>query len=266
MIHGIDHIVIISPDLNQASANARAAGFTVVPGGTHADGLTHNALIAFVDGSYIELISPTGSADPNAHRWFSMLQTGGGLVDLCLLSDDLADDVARISQMGPNYVGPVSNGRARPDGIELKWKGAFPTGPVGESGLPFLIEDVTPRELRVPGNVSNHHENGACGIAGITVMTDHLAGSTEDFQAVTGQKATLMPSPFEETPLAAFITFEQSWIMLTQPTAGEALQRLEQSGRGPFAVTLRTHEGPISPGQGKRIDPVLMTGTVMDLD
>src|SRR5207249_370550 len=37
----------------------RALGFTVVPGGVHAGGLTHNALIPFADGRYLELLALT---------------------------------------------------------------------------------------------------------------------------------------------------------------------------------------------------------------
>lgn len=267
MIHGIDHIVIISTDLESAINNAREAGFTVMPGGTHADGATHNALIAFADGTYIELIAPTNGIEGKDHRWFPRLAKGGGLVDTCLFSDDLAADVGRISAHGCTYVGPVDNGRARLDGVELKWKGAFPQGAVGESGQPFLIEDVTPRNLRVSDDpAQTTHANGAIGIAGVTVLTDDLAGSIRDYEAITGLAARTMTSPLDDTPIAAFITFPKSWVMLTTPTAGEALHALERNGRGPYAVTLRTHDGPITPGEGRAIPAQLISGTVMELD
>lgn len=70
--------------LDDAITNAREAGFTVIPGGTHADGATHNALIAFTDGAYIELIAPTNGIEGKDHRWFPRLASGGGLVDMCL--------------------------------------------------------------------------------------------------------------------------------------------------------------------------------------
>ena len=57
MITGIDHIVILVADLDRAQAEYAAAGFTVVPGGEHAGGLTHNALVAFADGTYLELLA-----------------------------------------------------------------------------------------------------------------------------------------------------------------------------------------------------------------
>ena len=56
MLTGIDHIVIAVPDLDVARKSYEALGFTVVPGGRHPVG-THNALIAFADGAYVELIA-----------------------------------------------------------------------------------------------------------------------------------------------------------------------------------------------------------------
>ena len=76
MLQGIDHLVVVVPDLDTAIANYTALGFTVVPGGRHPIG-SHNALIAFEDGAYIELLAFYA---PNpGHRWYAALQHGGGV-------------------------------------------------------------------------------------------------------------------------------------------------------------------------------------------
>lgn len=266
MIHGIDHLVIISADLDKAVADATQAGFTVVTGGTHKDGNTHNALIAFQDGSYIELIAPTSGIEGKTHRWFPRLAKGGGLVDLCLASNDLDADTSRIREQGRHYVGPDENGRHRPDGVELRWKGSMPPGAVGETGWPFLIEDVTPRENRVSSDpAETTHENGAIGVAGVTIHTHDLATASADFNAITGRDVTPMTSPIDDSPLASFVNFDHSWLMLTHPTAGAAIQHLERFGPGPYAVSLRTHEGPITPGTGRMIPAELLSGAVFEL-
>lgn len=266
MIHGIDHLVIISADLEKAIENATSAGFTVLPGGTHKDGNTHNALIAFKDGSYIELIAPTDGIEGKDHRWFPRLSKGEGLVDLCLASDDLEADTTRIRDHGRLYQRPEENGRLRPDGVELRWKGAMPPGYVGETGWPFLIEDVTPREHRVPTNPADTtHANGAIGIAGVTILTHRLSEAEADFGAITGVEAKPISSPFDEKPLASFINFDHSWLMLTHPTAGAAIQHLERFGAGPYAVSLRTHDGPIQPGTGRSIPAELLSGALFEL-
>lgn len=266
MILGIDHLVIISADLDRAIADAAQAGFTVIAGGTHKDGNTHNALIAFKDGSYIELIAPTNGIDGKTHRWFPRLAKGGGLVDLCLASDDLEADTARIHEHGRHYTGPEENGRHRPDGVELRWKGSMPPGAVGEHGWPFLIEDVTPRENRVSTDPDEtNHENGAIGIAGVTILTHNLTTAAKDFSAITGRDAAPMTSPIDDSPLASFINFDHSWLMLTHPTAGAAVQHLERFGPGPYAATLRTYDGPITPGTGRAIPAELLSGAHFEL-
>lgn len=266
MITGIDHIVIISTDLDKAIQDAGAAGFTVTPGGTHKDGATHNALIPFKDGSYIELIAPTEGIEGKTHRWFPRLAKGGGLVDLCLASNDMESDVARIREQGRHYSETAENGRLRPDRVELRWKGSMPPGAVGETGWPFLIEDVTPRENRVSTAAGDMtHENGALGIAGVTIVTHHLSVTESDFAAITGRQPDSLTSPMGDEPLATIFTFDASWLMVTHPNAGAAARHLEQFGPGPYSALIRTQEGPISPGTGRPIPPELMSGAHLSL-
>ncbi|HKX52110.1 MAG TPA: VOC family protein [Candidatus Binatia bacterium] len=56
MFLGIDHLVIVVKDLEQAANDYQQLGFTVVPGGKHPVG-SHNVLISFADGSYLEVIA-----------------------------------------------------------------------------------------------------------------------------------------------------------------------------------------------------------------
>ena len=91
----LDHVVIAVRDLAGASADFRSLGFTVVRGGTHPGGWTHNALIAFSDGSYLELLAPTDVAfltdeEAVSARNFLFALTGDeGCVGLSLTTDDL---------------------------------------------------------------------------------------------------------------------------------------------------------------------------------
>lgn len=75
MLRQIDHLVVLVPDLEAAIQEYRRAGFTVVPGGTHPTG-THNALIGFGDGAYLELLA--FYEDNPAHRWHRFRAAGGG--------------------------------------------------------------------------------------------------------------------------------------------------------------------------------------------
>ena len=74
MISGIDHLVIAVPELDKAVTAYGELGFTVVPGGRHPIG-THNALVAFEDGAYLELVA--FHRDSPEHPWWAALQDGG---------------------------------------------------------------------------------------------------------------------------------------------------------------------------------------------
>src|SRR5262249_58019959 len=56
MLTGIDHLVVAVPDLDAAIESYQSVGFHVVRGGRHQVG-THNALVPFADGVYLELIA-----------------------------------------------------------------------------------------------------------------------------------------------------------------------------------------------------------------
>src|SRR5207244_13325734 len=118
MRRGIDHLVIVRKDLPQAAKDYEQLGFTVVPGGRHPVG-SHNALIAFRDGSYLESIAFYREAPD--HRWWAPLEKGERLVDYCMQTDDLRGDSEKFRDAGGalNDADPWS--RARPDVDELKW-------------------------------------------------------------------------------------------------------------------------------------------------
>src|SRR6058998_2618487 len=169
MLRGIDHIVIAVPDLAAARESYAALGFTVVPGGRHPVG-THNALIAFGDGSYVELIA--FYENNPAHKWWAPLQAGGGLVDFCMQTDDLRGDTEAFRKAGVSIDDPAPLSRVRPDGYQLRWVLSIPRG-AHRGVAPFLIQDETPRKERVPQQT--RHANGVTGIGTVTVAVDDVA-------------------------------------------------------------------------------------------
>ena len=168
MLRQLDHVVMVARDLASAMDDYRRRGFTVTPGGEHADGLTRNALIPFADGSYLELVAFHDLSRGLAHRWWKVAAGGGGLADFALLSDDLAADSAALGDLVAHP--PAQGGRTRPDGTQLKWRTAVLVPP-----LPFLIQDLTARDLRVPGGAQTLHANGATGIASLAVGAHDVA-------------------------------------------------------------------------------------------
>ncbi len=163
----LDHVVFVAADLAATAEEYRGRGFTVTPGGEHADGITHNALVAFADGAYLELVGFRRPAPQ--HRWWRYAGAGG-YADFAVLSDDLDADVAAF---GALVTRPgVKGGRTRPDGVTLRWRTALLAPP-----LPFLIEDLTPRDRRVPSGDAARHANGTTGIASVVVGCRDLAAA-----------------------------------------------------------------------------------------
>jgi catechol 2,3-dioxygenase-like lactoylglutathione lyase family enzyme len=238
MLLGIDHIVIAVPDLEAATSNYRRLGFTVVPGGKHPVG-SHNSLIAFADGSYIELIS-FYRANPE-HRWWAALKRGGGLVDFCMQTDDLLGDTAKLRDAGVHIDDPVPWSRTRPDGYQLKW--LLSLARVEHLGVaPFLIQDETPREERVPRET--RHENGAAGIGAVTVALNDSAPVSRWYEAVLGSAGTRIERRDIAATGCAFKIGPHRLEYIAPLSADSLLYDwLQARGPSPFSATLRGRKG-----------------------
>ena len=180
----LDHVVILVADLEAAIADYGALGFTVQRGGTHADGATHNALVGFADGSYLELIAFLRPAPE--HRWWRHAQRGHeGFIDFALLPASVGAVIAAARSRGLAYEGPHEGGRVRLDGQRLVWQTGTPPTPE----LPFLCGDVTPRALRVVEGEVRVHANGAQGVACVSIGVADLDASLARFAALLGAQA-----------------------------------------------------------------------------
>ena len=201
----IDHAIVIVRDLKTAMDDYRRLGFRVLPGGEHPAYNTHNALIVFADGSYIELLAAREAMyftylqaalsrdilddelpddSPATRRILYALGRGEGVQDFALRSDtDLPAIIASAKVGGVTLEGPVSGQRQRPDGTLLEWH--FAMARTGK--LPFMIHDVTPRAQRVPeDDESRTHPNGAMGIESIEVYMPDMAVQLQDYVALLG--------------------------------------------------------------------------------
>lgn len=171
----IDHVILAVPNLDEAMLGYEMAGFTANFGGVHASGTTHNALVVFADGTYLELMALTGQPlDPhNSAADYSHLVRGRqGVAGFALGTHNLSQLVEDLRGRGVRVNDPVSGSRLRTDGLRLAWRIAN----LQEHESPFFLEDVTDRKLRVPDSaVITTHANGASGIAGL-----RLAASEPD--------------------------------------------------------------------------------------
>lgn len=256
MLLGIDHIVIAVSDLEAAMKSYEQLGFTVVSGGKHPVG-TYNGLISLADGSYIELIS--FYRDNTEHRWWDALQKGGGLVDFCMQTDDLAGDTAKLRSAGVHIDDPVPWSRTRPDGYQLKWRLALARQ--GHRGVaPFLIQDETPRDERVPKEKDHH--NGAIGIEKLVVAVEDVRTVVHWYEHTLEHKG----EPLENRELQGLgIGFKigPHLIEIIKPSTAQSplTNWLKSRGPSPYAATLRKKTpGPVL------LDPRLTHGAALSLE
>lgn len=208
----IDHMIIVVKNLELASNQFNQVGFSVIPGGVHSGGLTHNALVPFQDGTYLELLATTRPATLTllmilkrlkllslytsrqsaiSRRLIEDIACGVGIIDYCMFSTDLIHDVTASRQRGLTITDPIPGGRLRPDGKEVNWRTAVPEA----IDIPFLIDDLTPRELRVPNVDNQFHSNQVVGIYGVSILVSKYIESIAHYQCLLGEE------PVEETEI-----------------------------------------------------------------
>lgn len=231
----VDHVVILVRDLAQAMGDYAARGFTVTPGGEHVNGETHNALVSLADGAYLELIAFKVPFS-QSHRW-QRYRAFPGVIDYCLVVNALEPAIQACNLRGLSYSLFPNGGRKRPDGVELQWRSGL--APLNAQGLPFMIEDVTPREWRVPGGAATIHANNVVAIAQLDVLVSDLSRAKQNFDILLGPDV-----PSFITPAELLYDLDGTTLRLfhPQPKSIEA-QLLGGRGAGACRLHLRRKDG-----------------------
>lgn len=257
----IDHVILVVSDLLVASQQFSQLGFTVIPGGVHSGGLTHNALVPFPDGTYLELLSTTRSSrlkllsfmkrlrllgfyigdDTAINRRLTTDLAGGiGIADFCMVSGDLEKEINLLETRGAQFTAPIPGGRQRPDGKEISWLTSVPR----TLDLPFLIEDATPRELRLPVVEDDYHKNGILGIGGLAILVSNLVESLAHYRALLGEEPLSQaqyPQPGSQT---SQFSNNNRFITILSPLPGNSALRkpLQYRSSRPVGIFFRSIE------------------------
>lgn len=174
----IDHVVLAVRDLDEAADRlARDHGLATMPGGSHPGWGTANR-IAPLGSDYVELLAvvdPAVAGGTTLGRLLLDRSAGGDAwFAVCLADDDIDATASRLGLT-------VEHGsRERPDGTEVRWRGAGIEDPRRTPGFPFFITwDVAPGQH--PAEASLEQPCGATGIAWVEIAADPVA-----FDAWTG--------------------------------------------------------------------------------
>jgi hypothetical protein len=187
----IDHATVCGPELGSLQKALADAGLATDYGGSHANGVTHMALLGFGDGSYLELIAPQRRDETEGSHWSSLMADGAGCCAWAVAVDNIRAEVSRLNGMGIETKGPFPGSRQRPGGKVLQWEIAT-VGP-GEPGalLPFLIQDHTAREWRVQVS-AGARESGLTGISAVVLQVSDMDATVALFRRAYDWEAPLL--------------------------------------------------------------------------
>lgn len=170
-VKGIDHALVVVPNLANAFERYRQLGFQVQPEGRHSKLGTANHVMIF-ERDYLELIGVIEPTPYNEERR-AWLKQGGGLANAALATDDA--DIARAAlakaDLSPDPV--IDFGRTvEIDGKQEEAKFRIVRIPKTKRpilGL-FVCDQLTPQF--VYRKEWAQHPNGVRGLAGITVVAN----------------------------------------------------------------------------------------------
>lgn len=254
MPKGFDHIVIVSDDLERDAEAFHQAGFSVTRRSDPPGGPAQSLLICLADGSYIELFAFRDTAYRARHRWRDV--PPGVWADYSLATDRLFETCARLRQAGLDVPEPADFRKVLADGTEWACRTVHPGRDKGPAVLPFLVQDLTPRHLRVPTE-RIQHGNGATAIVGCTLLT-------ADLMAAGAHLASLCADHAETGPATKRFSFGNCWIDLVQPQnpESETARHLREHGDGLWSLTLASDQGQRVFTMGKaRIEMIACPGS-----
>lgn len=179
----LDHIVIAVEDRETAIQSYSDLGFTVVRGGVHANQATHNALIVFSDGTYLELLALTGQPPlPDFIDFSTMLDSGEGLAGFALRTPNIEAERERLQRQGFSMSAITGGSRLKASHV-MRWRMAF----IDDGFAPFLIQDITSRTWRIPddsGLVT--HPNQVTGIHAVEFAVPDLSAAQDRHSRLFG--------------------------------------------------------------------------------
>jgi hypothetical protein len=195
-------------------------------------------LVSFADGAYFELIAFREPDRPQEHKWWARFAKGEGTVDFALLSESVDFEGDRLKQAGIEIDGPHDGGRVRPDGQRIAWRNLGLTAT--DAALPFMIEDVTTRDLRVPTGAATAHDLGVTGIAGLILPVADLDRATGSYQVLLDTPGESSAATIDGARRARRFRFGSQWIELAEadPDAADLQRHIAERGAGPYEIVL----------------------------
>jgi len=172
MLHSLDHIVIATDDLNEATRTLVAVlGRTPSWSGSHPSFGTRNVLFR-LDNTYVELLAPDAEGLLADGLRVRLEERGPGLHALALGCED-ADDAARLlTERGLDVAGPVQGiAHDEPSGAFRRFRNVL-IRPEQSRGVGlFVIEHQSEKDLLPPALPVGDATGAASAVDHVVIMT-----------------------------------------------------------------------------------------------
>lgn len=235
----MDHVLFAGSTLETMEEVFADFGLETEYGGEHDNGVTHNSLVGFDDGTYLELIT-TVSPDVEDDVRGEFITGDAGPCGWAVEPEDIEFVADRAERRGFATQSPFAMNRETPKGDLAAWKiASFGEGVPGTK-IPFLITDTEPREHRITPSESVAGSE-LTGVGGVALAVNELDTAVEQFE-----RAFDLPAPqfqAEESLGAKLAHFPGTPVFLAAPEGdGRIADRLAAFGETPYAFLLATAE------------------------
>ena len=233
----LDHVGICAYDLQSLQDAFASVGLRAEYGGAHATGGTHNALLGFDDGSYIELIALQKPGSVADDRWNTSKPGTSHACFWAVHTDDLKSQVDAFRNAKLESSDPQPGSRKKPDGTVLQWQTAATPDDKGGDILPFAIQDITPRSSRIQPSTSVKGSE-LTGVTRVVIGVNDLSAAIALYRRAygLGEPQLATNDKFE----AKLAYFTGTAVVLASPVSKDSWlsEHLRQFGQGPVAVLL----------------------------
>ncbi len=226
----VDHVTIAGRDLKALRTQFADAGIRTEYGGKHTNGLSEMALASFADGSYLELIAAQDPAKgAPGHYWQKFIDENAGPCAWAIGVTDLDAEANRL------HAKVTASGRARPDGVALKWRSASIGSETQGTFFPFMIQDETNRALRAypSGKATMPEYRGVAEVYIAVRSLDHAVKRyREAFQLSEPRRS------FDKSLGGQTARFHGTPVVLISASKGWIAERLAKFGEAPCAFVI----------------------------
>jgi hypothetical protein len=248
-IVGIDHAVVVVPDIDESAGNWRRLGFTVSPRGTHSAKMGSGNATIMLDPEYIELLGVLAETEHNAPTRAFLAERGEGIERIAFTALDAGAGAEEIRARGYEPIGPTDFERpvTMPDGSLSAAKFRIFQWPIAEQpgGVRiFACQHKTRETVWIPELMT--HANGAKQLKQVLVVspdcaTDaaHLARMIDREVRVEADGAIAVPSGSDRADFV-FLTKDQ----LARRYPEVALTGLPE--RGGAGLVIATSDLPVA--------------------